>query len=76
MDFYYCEEYLTSISNKILLWQSEEKQIFIQLTLANWQQINHIKMIKEKNWFKIKIPSGHAVLRRRNVVHITEFSLH
>ena len=22
MDFYYCEEYLTSISNKILLWQS------------------------------------------------------
>ena len=22
MDFYYCKEYLTSISNKILLWQS------------------------------------------------------
>ena len=24
MDFYYCEEYLTSISNKILLLQSQE----------------------------------------------------
>ena len=32
MDFDYCEEYLTSISNNILPWQCLEKQIFIQLT--------------------------------------------
>ena len=36
MDFDYCEEYLRSISNKILLWQCSEKQILIQLTLIEW----------------------------------------
>ena len=34
VDFDYYEEHLTSISNKILLWQLWEKQIFIQLTSA------------------------------------------
>ena len=32
MDFDYCEEYLTSISNNMLSWQCLEKQILIQLT--------------------------------------------
>ena len=35
MDFDYCEEYSRSISNKILLWQCQEQQIFIQLTFAD-----------------------------------------
>ena len=35
MDFDYCEEYLRSISNKILLWQCYEKQILIQLSFAD-----------------------------------------
>ena len=34
MDFDYYEEYLTNISDKILLCQCEEKQIFIPLTFA------------------------------------------
>ena len=36
MDFEYCEEYLKSTSNKILLWQCFEKQILIQLSFADW----------------------------------------
>ena len=36
MDFEYCEEYLRSILNKILLWQCWEKQIHIQLPFAGW----------------------------------------
>ena len=36
MDFDYCEEYLGSISNKILLWQVSENQILIQLSFADW----------------------------------------
>ena len=35
MDFEYCEEYLRSTSNKILLWQCYEKQILIQLSFAD-----------------------------------------
>ena len=35
MDFDYCEEYSRGILNKILLWQCQEKQIFIQLTFAD-----------------------------------------
>ena len=33
--FEYCEEYLRSTPNKILLWQCCEKQILIQLSFAN-----------------------------------------
>ena len=36
MDFEYCEGYLRSKSNKILLWQCWEKQILIQLSFADW----------------------------------------
>ena len=35
MDFEFCEEYLRSISNKILLWQCFEKQILIQFSFAD-----------------------------------------
>ena len=38
MDFGSYEEYLTSISNKILSWQCYEKQIFIQLEFAKKDQ--------------------------------------
>ena len=34
IDFDHSEEYSKSILNKILLWQCQEKQIFIQLTFA------------------------------------------
>ena len=43
VDFDYYEEHLTSISNKILLWQLWEKQIFIQLTSAYRWKINNVK---------------------------------
>ena len=43
MDFDYYEEYLTNILNKMLLWQCKEKQIFIQLTFADWWKIDHVK---------------------------------
>ena len=36
MDFDYCDEYLGSISNKILFWQCFEKQHLIQLAFTNW----------------------------------------
>ena len=35
MDLEYCEEYLRSTSNNILLWQCFEKQILIQLSFAD-----------------------------------------
>ena len=35
MEFYHYEEYLTSVSKKILLWQCREKQVFIQLIYAD-----------------------------------------
>ena len=38
MDFGSYEEYLTSISNKVLSWQCYEKQIFIQLAFAKKDQ--------------------------------------
>ena len=43
VDFDYYEKHLTSISNKILLWQLWEKQIFIQLTSAYRWKINNVK---------------------------------
>ena len=43
MDFDYYEEYLTSISDKIL-----SCRLFVQLTFADWLKINHVKKDQEE----------------------------
>ena len=55
MGFDYCEEYLRSASNKMLLRQCLKKQMLIQLSFADWQKINKVnkKRSKRKNWFKL-----------------------
>ena len=35
MRFDYCEKYLRSISNKMLLWQCQEEQMPIQLSFSD-----------------------------------------
>ena len=55
------------------------KQIFIQLTFADWWKINDVEDQGEKLLQTIIFPScqvAHEVLRRKNVVHIIELFLH
>ena len=79
MDFDYCEEYLTSISNKMLLW----------LRKANFHSLDICKLMKNQSCkkrssrkpdsnfkFFLSCPFAHEVSRRKNVMHITEFFLH
>ena len=53
MDFEFCEEYLRSASNKILLWQCYDKYIHIQLSFEEWQKVTCKRRSKEKNWYKL-----------------------
>ena len=45
MDFDYCEEYSRSISNKVLLWQCQEKQIFISVDICRLNKLRRPKTI-------------------------------
>lgn len=51
MEFDYYKEYLTIISNKILLWECWEKQIFINLTYDQ-AKIDQVKKRKEEKMFQ------------------------
>ena len=81
MEFYYYEEYLTSVSKKILLWQCREKQVFIQLIYADWWKINNVKenpgeKLIQTSFFS-KLPSAHEVLKKKDcsVLYIIELFL-
>ena len=80
MEFYYYEEFLTSVSKKILLWQCWEKQVFIQLIYADWWKINNVKenpgeKLIQTSFFS-KLPSAHEVLKKKDcsVHHRTLFT--
>ena len=69
--------FLTSIQNKILLWQCWRKESLIQLTFAHKWKINKVKEDRGEKLFQTfifsKLPSAHEVLKRRNVVNIEFF---
>ena len=73
MDFDYYKEYLTIISNKILLWKCWEKQIFINLTYDH-AKIDHVKKGKEEKTFQIlissKLPSYSWDVKKDEWVHL------
>ena len=68
MDFDYCEGYLSSISNKILLWQCQQKHMLIHLWFADWQKISNIKENPRRKTDSNKLPSAYEVLIRLNVM--------
>ena len=71
MDFQYCEEYLRSIFNKILLWQKSKFSFSCHLEIDEKKLIMK-KKIQGENLFQtlffLRLPSAYKVLMRKNVM--------